>query len=291
MPAAFRASEPLARWVLTPARGDPGIERCNALYRIEPDASVLALVSDIPALVLSGEVDPVVPPALARTILPGLSRATFVEVPHVGHGVLPTLGATAPDCINGLLAAFIAEPVVELDASCVRALSAPAFLTRVHETKRPLRLLETVRRTGLPLALVGGALVLGGLLLAAVVYPLAALAPRNGGRTDLRARRPRVLAGLGAVVAVLGAVVAAAALGLTLAGHILALPIGVLPWVVWGGRLALLGAALSIAGIVEYFRWRGHTRMTTGTVLGLSATAACAVGLAIFLMAIGAGPI
>jgi pimeloyl-ACP methyl ester carboxylesterase len=291
MPAALRDSEPLRRWVLTPARGDPGIARCNAVYRVDPDASVSALESAIPTLVLSGEADPVTPPGLARTILPGLSRATFIEVPRMGHGVLPSLAAAARDCADRMLAAFIAEPGVEIESACVRALSAPPFVTRVHETKRPLRLLEAMRRTGVPAVAVGGALALGGLLLAAVVYPLAAIARRIEGQTDRAARRPRILAWVGALVAVLGAVVAAAAFGLTLTNHILALPVGVLPWAVWGGGLALLGTLLCITGTVEYFRRRDRTKGGSGTELGLCVTTACAAGLAIFLALIGAGPI
>lgn len=72
---------------------------------------------DVPALVITGEFDPITPPAYGVQIadrIPGASR--HVEVPDVGHAALEHLG----DCGQELAGAFVADParLDELDATC-----------------------------------------------------------------------------------------------------------------------------------------------------------------------------
>ncbi len=72
-------------------------------------------MSDRPVLLLSGENDPVTPPAYAeRVIAAGLSRARHIVGPAQGHG-LASVG-----CVPRLLREFIesADPAA-LDPECV----------------------------------------------------------------------------------------------------------------------------------------------------------------------------
>ena len=89
-----------------------------------------AVVSDVPALILSGGYDPSTPPAWGETAAAGLSRATHIELRGFGHGALGQAPSTAaaPSCAMQLIAAFIADPTQPVDRTCVDALPAPAFL-------------------------------------------------------------------------------------------------------------------------------------------------------------------
>jgi pimeloyl-ACP methyl ester carboxylesterase len=72
------------------------------------------VVSDIPALVLVGEFDPVHPESAARSIARGLSNSTLVVVPGLGHGTL-----FEADCPRQILSSFLSDPSNVVDDSCV----------------------------------------------------------------------------------------------------------------------------------------------------------------------------
>ena len=80
------------------------------------------VISDVPALVLSGDVDPVTPPTWGKEVSAHLSRSLHVTAPATGHGVLGT------GCGQRLVAAFIERGSVDgLDTSCVTSLKRPPF--------------------------------------------------------------------------------------------------------------------------------------------------------------------
>ena len=78
--------------------------------------------SDVPALVLSGELDPVTPPRWGEAIAQGLPNSHHIVVPGVGHGT------SALGCVPSLIADFIRDGTAEnLDAECVEKLHRPPF--------------------------------------------------------------------------------------------------------------------------------------------------------------------
>lgn len=81
-----------------------------------------ALTSDIPVLLLSGENDPVTPPAYADKALQGFSQHQHIVGARQGHGLI------AQGCVRKLAAQFLAddEPL-PLDSDCSAALSAMPF--------------------------------------------------------------------------------------------------------------------------------------------------------------------
>jgi pimeloyl-ACP methyl ester carboxylesterase len=79
--------------------------------------------SDIPALLLVGQYDPVHPRSSAEAIASGLPNSTVVEIPGLGHG---TVGVHP--CPTSLLAAFVADPAAPVDVACVAAMPAPEWL-------------------------------------------------------------------------------------------------------------------------------------------------------------------
>lgn len=79
--------------------------------------------SDIPTLLLSGEADPVTPPANGDRVLAGLAQGTHVVGPSQGHGMY------LRGCVPGVMDAFIRAPSETPDAACVQNIRpAPFFL-------------------------------------------------------------------------------------------------------------------------------------------------------------------
>jgi pimeloyl-ACP methyl ester carboxylesterase len=87
------------------------------------DADLHAVLhSDVPTLLLSGEADPVTPPAAAEHLARGLTRRRHLVLSGEGHGQLGT------SCVPRLMAAFLdtADPD-KLDSSCLEKHSAQPF--------------------------------------------------------------------------------------------------------------------------------------------------------------------
>jgi pimeloyl-ACP methyl ester carboxylesterase len=82
-----------------------------------------ALVADAPALLLSGEYDPVTPPRYGEEVVAGLSKGRHLVLRGQGHNVLPVA------CTPKLVARFIDTlDAAELDAECLDKLAyTPPF--------------------------------------------------------------------------------------------------------------------------------------------------------------------
>ncbi len=80
------------------------------------------VTSPVPALVLSGDADPVTPPSWGAEVASHLSRSRHVIVPSTGHGVIGTA------CGGRLIREFIDRGAAEtLDTECVRTVKRPPF--------------------------------------------------------------------------------------------------------------------------------------------------------------------
>jgi pimeloyl-ACP methyl ester carboxylesterase len=99
------------------------LEACAMWPKGKVDADYYRpVVSDVPVLVLSGEVDPVTPPGWGDSVVKHLSRGLHIVVPSTGHGVVAT------PCGNRLVSDFIDEGSTEgLDTDCVAAVRRPPF--------------------------------------------------------------------------------------------------------------------------------------------------------------------
>lgn len=78
--------------------------------------------SDIPTLVVSGEYDPVTPPDYGKAAAATLSNSYFFEFPGVGHGVIPF-----SECALGMAQAFLKDPTIKPDSSCIADMKEPTF--------------------------------------------------------------------------------------------------------------------------------------------------------------------
>lgn len=78
--------------------------------------------SDRPVLLLSGDLDPVTPPAWADEVGKTLSRSLHLTVPGVGHG------AAYLGCMPRLIDQFLERADTDLDAECLRTQKRPPFV-------------------------------------------------------------------------------------------------------------------------------------------------------------------
>jgi pimeloyl-ACP methyl ester carboxylesterase len=83
------------------------------------------VVSDVPALLISGERDPASPVSNGERVARGLKRSRHLIIPDGSHYNDEMQGS---DCVNGLIAAFIEAGSAEgLDTSCVARVRRPDF--------------------------------------------------------------------------------------------------------------------------------------------------------------------
>ncbi len=112
--------------------GDYRIDMQRELCAAWPKGEVPAdlhdpVEADIPTLLLSGELDPVTPPWMAREVARHLPRAKHVLLEYGHHG--PD-GLSNMDCLAGMINSFLARGNAEgLDTSCVETMKRPAWVT------------------------------------------------------------------------------------------------------------------------------------------------------------------
>ncbi len=98
---------------------------CDVWPAAAPDPTAREPVrSPVPALLLSGERDPVTPPAYGEAVAAGLPNSLHIVAPGQGHNVFYR------GCLPGIIADFLAEgDAAGLSVACVRRLVAPPFFT------------------------------------------------------------------------------------------------------------------------------------------------------------------
>ncbi|MCF6318581.1 MAG: alpha/beta hydrolase [Proteobacteria bacterium] len=72
------------------------------------------VVSDLPVLLLSGELDPVTPPSFAELAMQTLSNSQHLIAKGQGHNVFPA------GCMPDIITDFIQDPEQELDIECMK---------------------------------------------------------------------------------------------------------------------------------------------------------------------------
>jgi pimeloyl-ACP methyl ester carboxylesterase len=99
------------------------LDACAMWPRGTVDASYYEpVVSEVPALVLSGDLDPVTPPTWGEGVVKSLRNGRHITVPGTGHGVIGTA------CGQKLIQDFLDNAsAASLDVSCVRSIKRPPF--------------------------------------------------------------------------------------------------------------------------------------------------------------------
>ena len=88
------------------------------------------VVSDLPVLLLSGELDPVTPPEFAETTIQTLSNAQHLIAKGQGHNVFP-LG-----CMPDIITDFFVDPEAELDVECMNDFNYTPFFINMMGPKQ-----------------------------------------------------------------------------------------------------------------------------------------------------------
>lgn len=117
-------------------------------WRVPPvaAAAVEPVRVEVPALLLSGERDPVTPARWGEEVARTLPNAVHVVVPDGGHGFEGLRGA---DCVDRLFDQLIERGVARgLDTSCVAAIERPPFATELPAEEVELNAEQRARLMG-----------------------------------------------------------------------------------------------------------------------------------------------
>ena len=125
--AAFEAAlaeHPELEGLYSTSDGEPGVFALCAGWdagQADPSANE-PVTSSVPALVMSGEYDPVTPPDWGRRAAQTLANSSFFEYPGEGHGVSPGDG-----CAAGMMTDFLSDPDAAPDEACMMEMGPPQF--------------------------------------------------------------------------------------------------------------------------------------------------------------------
>ncbi|SFE35275.1 alpha/beta hydrolase [Blastococcus tunisiensis] len=123
--AAAAAEHPLVQGFFegAPTLGPGVFDVCDSWEAGEPgDGANDPVTSDIPALVLAGDLDPITPPRWGEEIAEEFSTSYFVRFPFTGHGSVPS-----HDCAVQIVEEFLDDPGSEPATDCVDDVEPPAF--------------------------------------------------------------------------------------------------------------------------------------------------------------------
>lgn len=113
--------------------GDYRLHQQREACALWPRATVAAdyfkpVRSDVPVLILTGEWDPVTPPANGDFVVRTFANSLHVVVPHGAHGLD---GLEGLDCIDRLTTEFVKRGTIKgLDTSCVKSIRRRGFVLR-----------------------------------------------------------------------------------------------------------------------------------------------------------------
>ncbi len=253
-----------------------------------PESDYAAVVTDIPSVIANGAMDPITPPPLARAILPGFSKATYVEFPYSGHG--PT---RSQKCGGDFLTKFFDAPDAKVDTSCADEIKAPKFAGPLFRTTGLLKLAalaaeDEKKVAGPALWFALPALILTIGLIIYALAPVARLVNRGETMPTLGARPLAFLTALLGVASVGGLGYAAYA---TFEANEVLLLGGLLGWARWFSIAGVLSGVLGFGVLFLTVKARAQKALPIGTLLGLILTGASAAALAGFLLVNGFGPI
>lgn len=264
-------------------------ELCGEHAMAPRDAAEFApVVSDVPALLLAGDMDPITPPPLAEAIVPGFHNGTFAVFPFAGHGP-----SRSVECAGDMLNLFFDDPAATPDLSCVETMAAPRFRAPLYRTNFAaqigVRALEDRKTLIAPAAWVGISLVAS--LVALLVLTFAPLGRRLDRRPAIPTRGARPMAWLAALLATLAGAVLGAAVAATFKASKVTLLVALLPWARYGAIAGLLAGLAGLTAVVLTIRAQRRQRLPITTLLGLVLTGLAAASLSAFLIVWGLRPL
>jgi pimeloyl-ACP methyl ester carboxylesterase len=228
-----------------------GSGRCELWGVPQPDAySLPPVVSDVPVLLMSGELDPITPLRNAGVAARYLSRSVAAAFPGLGHETL-----NSHSCATTVALSFLDHPDASPDTACIEEMRS-CFVTEPIAA----RLVALQNRPPiLRLALLMGSLLL--MVSGLVVWVWAAVAGRT--RRAHHAKRPVRARWCAGVAIVLNLVF----LGLVAACNPIAIGFGYPPALRLGMLLPLLSALPATAALVyALLAWRDRLWTVAGRI-------------------------
>ncbi len=118
------------------ALGQKDVFQACKLWNVPPAPATenQAVTSDVPTLVLSGEFDPITPPAYGKEAAQTLSKSFFFQIPRAGHGA-----SASEDCPRNMAVAFFDDPTQKPDDSCLSAMAQIPFTAPVKSSDFKLK--------------------------------------------------------------------------------------------------------------------------------------------------------
>jgi len=249
---------------------------------MRPARDYRAVQTDIPSLIIEGDMDPITPPPNAQAILPGFSNGTYVEFAYAGHGP-----SRSVQCAGHMLNKFYDAPTAEPDLSCPSSMEEPELWAPMFTTRIAPRLgaifFEEKKSLIVPGVWAGASILVS--LLAFLVLTLDPIGRRLNHRMAARVGSARTWAWLAAASSVAAVAVLGAAVFVTSETSELALLFGLVPWARYGAWLGLLAGVLGLVTLIMALRARRRYRMPIGALLGFMLTGAAALGLSSFMLA------
>lgn len=239
--------------------------------------------TELPGLVIEGDMDPITPPDNAKAILPGLVNATYVEFPYAGHGP-----SRSVECAGDMLNKFYDDPTAAPDLGCVEEMEEPKLYAPLYTStvvpRMMVMLAEDKKQLAVPAAWAGGSLLVS--LVAFLMLTFGPLLraldrrPNGSARVQARAGIVRLSAWLAATLSVAAVAVLGAAVALTAQTSELLPLFGFVPWARWGAWLGFAAGVVGLLTLIVAVRWPGLQR---SRVLGYALTGLAAFALGLFL--------
>ena len=252
-----------------------------------PQEQYAPVQTDIPTLLVEGDMDPITPPPLAHVIEPGFTNGTYVEFPYAGHGP-----SRSVECAGDFLNKFYDDPTAEPDLSCVDEMEVPEFIGPLYRSSAAARfvVLAMENKEDLPkVAFWAGASVLG-VVLGFFVLTFAPLVRRVEKRQPVPAEGARLAAWAAAAFGTAALGIFGAAAGVSYKLSEMLLIFGMVGWAALGAWAGVLAGLSGVLALVLTVRARQQAALPVGTLLGFVVTSLAAVSLSVFLVVWGLGP-
>jgi len=237
--------------------------------------------TDLPSLIIEGDMDPITPPPNAKAILPGFSNGTYVEFPFAGHGP-----SRSVKCAGDMLNKFYDNPAAKPDLSCVDEMEEPQIWAPLYVSRIVPRLLalmsEDKKRLAIPGAWAGVSVLVT--LIAFLVLTFSPPIRWLDGRRPIKAGAARVIAWAAAAASVAAAGIIGAAVAVTAEASEIMPLFGFVPWARYGAWCGLAAGFLGLLTLLATYRARREQGLPGSRVVGFTLTGIAALGLSAFML-------
>ncbi|HSG96444.1 MAG TPA: alpha/beta fold hydrolase [Woeseiaceae bacterium] len=252
-----------------------------------PRADYTPVQTDLPTLLIEGDMDPITPPPLAHEIEPGFTNGTYVEFPYAGHGP-----SRSVECGGDLLNKFYDDPTAEPDLSCVDEMEVPDFIGSLHRMSfgPKFTVLALEDKEKLPGVAAWGGLSVLIVLNGFFVLTFAPLVRRMEKRKPAPAGRARVATWAAAMFGMLALCIIGAAAGVSYELSDVLMLFGMVGWAAWGSWFGVLAGLVGVLALFLTVQARRELALPTGTLVGFALVNLAALSLSVFLVTWGFGP-